>query len=188
MNNTSELNSKKVPELHKLVKATGVAYKVYSKMKKVEMITHLVANAEPEKVEAESKFNDTPLPDPRAKVKKEISDDVEEYLRNGGKITEGPKINDPKRVATHERCAMVNPKETKKKRTKKAKSTSYTTPQTEAPTDGITLKSILEELGIIGTAARKALRNSDIEKPGKQWVWEKGHDDIQKVRNLLESV
>ncbi len=181
MNTTSELNDKKVPELHKLVKATGVAYKVYSKMKKSEMVTHLVANSEKVNIDL------APKPDPRAKIKQKITDGVEEFLADGGKIEVCPGVGDPKITPTNERTALLSPKKKKKGSIKKDK-TSTAKNQTETPNDGITLKSIIEELGIIGTAARKALRGSDIQKPGKQWVWEKGHDDIQRVRDLLESV
>lgn len=39
--------------------------------------------------------------------------------------------------------------------------------------DAVTLSSLLVELKIEGVVARKALRTSEIVKPGKQWAWEK---------------
>lgn len=48
-----------------------------------------------------------------------------------------------------------------------------------------TLQDLLEELGLTGTKARKILRASGVEKPGKQWVWENKSKDLRKAQEAL---
>ena len=71
----------------------------------------------------------------------------------------------------------------KSKKTKKAAPVS----DRQDP-NSVTLQSLTEKLSIDPYEARKALRASDIEKPGKQWVWAKGHKDIKKIEKLLKGI
>lgn len=52
--------------------------------------------------------------------------------------------------------------------------------------DVVTLASLTEGRDIEGRILRRMLRNSDIEKPGTQWEWPTGHDDIAKVKALID--
>lgn len=107
--------------------------------------------------------------------------EVIEYLLAGGEIKQLPYGPEVKPEIRHQESAgkPARRKPTKKKTAKKEK-----TPK--APKgDVVTLAEICTEMGIEGRIARRKLRTSGIPKPGKQWEWNIGHEDIQKVKDLL---
>lgn len=104
--------------------------------------------------------------------------EVIEFLVNGGKIERLPGFEGvkPKPVKEdREMQTIEKPRRTPRKVAKKP-----------AEKTTVTLQSICEELGVEGRIARRKLRNSDIPKPGPQWEWSKGHEDIEKVKELLK--
>lgn len=112
---------------------------------------------------------------------------IEAYLLGGGKITKLksqklPKIKPtiPQSSVPHVQKGRYGFEVTVEKSEKKVVKARANNP------DGITLQSILEEFGVKGTVARKALRASDIEKPGKQWVWNQSDKKaIKAVRKFI---
>lgn len=51
----------------------------------------------------------------------------------------------------------------------------------------VSIQDICDELNVEGRVARRKLRGSDIVKPSESgWVWEAGHADIAKVKELLK--
>lgn len=127
--------------------------------------------------------------------------EVIEFLIAGGNIEElpgfvgiAPKPNSRETSAG----GKVEPQEPKKPRkltkatdaakpaSKPAKATSGK-PSRKADNDLVTIQGICEELGVEGRVARRKLRGSDIVKPSEAgWVWEAGHADIAKVKELLK--
>lgn len=102
--------------------------------------------------------------------------EIIEFLINGGKIERLPGFEGvkPKPVRGDRKIQTTEkPRRTPRKVAKKTAET-------------VTLQSICEELGVNGRIARRKLRNSDIPKPGPQWEWSKGHEDIEKVKELLK--
>ena len=74
-------------------------------------------------------------------------------------------------------------KEAKKPR--KVKKTHEKTPK-KSIEGHVTLKDICDELDVEGRIARRKLRTSDIEKPEGSWSWPEGHEDIERVKELLK--
>ena len=107
--------------------------------------------------------------------------EVIEYLLAGGEIKALPYGPENKPEIRHQESAgkPSRRKPTKRKTPKKEKAPKAT------KEDVVSLKDICTELGIEGRIARRKLRTSDIQKPGKQWEWTPGHEDIQKIKNLL---
>jgi len=180
--NASELKSKTVPFLKKLLKEEGVPYKEYSVMKKAEIITML------------SKPEDKTIPNTSEGLEK----DVEEFVKNGGVITEGPAVGTPRQKPSKETQALMSPTKLRRRKKKNkieaaqgSEDTVVASPKRKKKDfriKEVTLKSICEKHRVKGTLVRKALRTSDIQKPGKQWVWEEGHSDIQTVTDLVISL
>lgn len=170
----TELEAKKVPELMKLVKATGLPYKKYGSMKKAELIDHLMT---PAPLEIKGKDAEH----------QEIRDQTKEFEDNGGEIQQmKPQKNKP-RIPHTEKSAENNPKKARKIKKKSDKKGSDKKAPKKAPeTDTVSLQDILDQVGIAGPKARKLLRGSGLEKPGKQWVWEKGDKGITKVTDFLK--
>jgi len=152
-----ELEKNKVPELQQMAKKRGLKYKEYGTMKKAELIEYLLS---PEPKED------------KAVIKEQLEKDVQDHIENGGEVKQCRSQRPPKRVAPTEKSAEKNVSDSKsKKRGRPNKGLSRKPVRTAE--NVITLQEILEPLGISGTKARKLLRSSDIEKPGKQWVWDK---------------
>lgn len=108
--------------------------------------------------------------------------EVIEYLLAGGEIKQLPYGPEVKPEIRHQESAG---KPARRKPTKKSpKKVKEKTPKAPKE-DVVSLKDICTELGIEGRIARRKLRTSDIEKPGKQWEWTPGHEDIQKIKDLL---
>lgn len=105
--------------------------------------------------------------------------EIIEFLVNGGKIQRLPGFEGVKPKPVREDSGMKTAEKPRRTPRKVAKKT------VEKTTDKVTLQSICEELGVEGRVARRKLRNSDIPKPGSQWEWSKGHEDIKKVKELL---
>lgn len=117
--------------------------------------------------------------------------EVIEFLIMGGKIDEVPGFTGvaPKKTNSRESSAggKVEPVETKPKKTpRKVTKSDKPAKVTKPESDGVTLASILEEIGTDPRVARRKLRGSDIQKPGDSWSWPVGHADIQRVRDLLK--
>lgn len=101
--------------------------------------------------------------------------EVIEFLINGGKIKRLPGFEGVKPKPVRRDSEMQTPKKPRRTPRKVAKQSNM-----------ITLRSICEELGVDGRVARRKLRNSDIPKPGSQWEWSQGHEDIKRVKELLK--
>src|SRR5690606_38446427 len=103
--------------------------------------------------------------------------EIIEFLVNGGKIKQLPGFEGvkpkPVRKDSGVKIQTTKPRRIPRKVAKPVE------------TNMVTLRSICEELGVEGRVARRKLRNSDIPKPGSQWEWSKGHEDIKRVKELL---
>lgn len=108
--------------------------------------------------------------------------EVIEYLLAGGEIKKLPYGPENKPGIKHQESAGM--KKPRKRPTKKTSTKKEKAPK--APKgDVVTLAQICEELGVEGRIARRKLRGSDIQKPGKQWEWTPGHEDIDRIKELL---
>lgn len=125
--------------------------------------------------------------------------EVIEYLLVGGTIEEvpgftaiAPKPNSRETSAG----GKVEPQEPKKPR-KPTKATAAAKPASKpakatsakpkATGDTVSIQDICDELNVEGRVARRKLRGSDIVKPSESgWIWEAGHADIAKVKELLK--
>ena len=127
--------------------------------------------------------------------------EVIEYLLVGGTIEEvpgftgvAPKPNNRETSAG----GKVEPQEPKKPR-KPTKSTDAAKPaskparkmkekaKTKPGDNVVSIQDICDELDVEGRVARRKLRGSDIVKPSESgWIWEAGHADIAKVKELLK--
>lgn len=116
------------------------------------------------------------------KIKKETN----AFISQGGNVVQLRPQRTPKRQPPTMASAEQNKRTTVKP--KKVKSTQRKSRVKRVREDEniITLQSILEEIGLAGQIARKALRASGIEKPGKQWCWPKGSKELAKVTELME--
>ena len=158
-----------VPHLQKIANRHGLPYTEIKGMKKKDLVEFLVsAVRKTEEIDIES---------------------VDDFTNKGGSIKKIksqllPKVTPPvhNSAVPHEQKGRWGYGEVKKKIKKvKAKPARADNP------DGITLQSILLEFGVKGTTARKALRVSDIKKPGKQWVWDKTDKvSIKAVRKFIK--
>lgn len=126
--------------------------------------------------------------------------EVIEYLLVGGTIEEvpgftgiAPKPNNRETSAG----GKVEPQEPKKPRklnkakdaakpaSKPRKASAKATSKPEG--DLVSIQDICDELSVEGRVARRKLRGSDIVKPSESgWIWEAGHADIAKVKELLK--
>lgn len=153
------------------LKAMGFSYSDYAKLKNDELLP-LLESGKPGKTEI-------------------LSAHTEAFANRGGKVEVCKPASDKSFAKPSEKQAL------KKKRTLKkvAKKSSVAKPtgtgdkparkRTPVKAEGVLLKALIRELNVSGTEARKALRNSGIEKPAKQWIWPEGHPDIAKVKELL---
>ncbi|UOL48400.1 hypothetical protein [Pseudomonas phage Almagne] len=127
--------------------------------------------------------------------------EVIEFLIAGGNIEElpgftaiAPKPNSRETSAG----GKVEPQEPKKPR-KPTKATDATKPaskpvrrmkekaKTKPGDNVVSIQDICDELDVEGRVARRKLRGSDIVKPSESgWIWEAGHADIAKVKELLK--
>lgn len=68
---------------------------------------------------------------------------------------------------------------------RKLKKISKPEPETKAA-GGYSAADLAKELGMKGSALRRALRAIKAKKPGKQWVWDKKSDPgLEKIRKEL---
>lgn len=194
MNITTEsLSSKKVPELQKMLKAEGIPYKVYSKLKKQEMITRLIPPAQ-DQVEPEEPVESQPeITDPHLVIKTA----TEEFLARGGKIQQLPSPRDPKKIPANEKTALTTYKSEKKtKKVKKAKKKNEKSLDNSGnkksvvrdSKDLVTLKDFISKYSVTGVQVRKALRSSEIEKPGKQWAWDSKDPALKELAKLISEL
>ncbi len=130
------------------------------------------------------------LPDVMKRVDGTDIESVEDFTNKGGSIKKIksqllPKVTPPvhNSAVPHEQKGRWGYDAVKKK----IKKTKSIKPARADNPEGITLQSILLEFGVKGTTARKALRVSDIKKPGKQWVWNKTDKvSIKAVRKFIK--
>lgn len=110
---------------------------------------------------------------------------TEEFIARGGNILECRSQRDPKPKATGLLAATkdLRPKKIKKskKSPKGSGSKSTARPRVRSQEGVITLQEILDQFGIGGPRARKILRGSEIQKPGKQWIWKSGSKEHREV-------
>jgi len=117
----------------------------------------------------------------------DIEKETEEFESNGGQVEECKPQKNPKRVPPTMSSAEKNPRGKKPKKVKGDSTVKKSRVKRIREDDNIvTLQSIINELNLAGQLARKALRASGIEKPGKQWCWEKGSKELKKVQELME--
>lgn len=108
------------------------------------------------------------------------------FLAEGGQITKVPGFEGvaPKKVNRNETSAggKVEPK----RQPRRVPRTDPDVKVTKVKEGLVTIQNICDELDVEGRIARRKLRTSGIDKPGKSWEWEAGHADIQKVKELLK--
>lgn len=155
------------------LKSMGFDYADYAKLKKDELIP-LLESGKPSKGEI-LKAHESNFENKGGKVI---------VCKPGKEFSTGP---------ANEKVALKK-KRTLKKVIKSAKSPSSPNPvepsskrdkKVPVKSEGVLLKSLIRDLNISGTDARKALRTSGIVKPSKQWIWPEGHPDLAKVKELL---
>lgn len=108
--------------------------------------------------------------------------EVQHYLIGGGKITVGNPPGQVNQKPTREDQAMKPQRRTLKSKKEKLKGE---TTHREAPKGFVTLAQLCADLGIDGKAARRILRASDLQKPGKSWTWKEGSAELTAAKNLL---
>jgi len=108
-----------------------------------------------------------------------------EYLLGGGEIKQLPYGPEVKPEIRHQESAGQARKKPTKVTKKTADKAEKKTAKKVTDENTVTLAGICLELGVEGRIARRKLRTSDITKPGKQWEWELGNADIDKVKTLL---
>ncbi len=207
------LRSKTVPQLHKEARSLGVPYSTYSRMKKDELVTHILSQEDYEREAAEelpeddyvmtpmSLIGDDPAPpkdrengDEGAVTSSEIEKQVEEFLNRGGRITELPGPQDPKHKISSMKQALkpvAGPaRKTRSKKQNPVTSVEVQGEEESAPVslgDMVELSTLLGRYRLKGTVARKALRKSEIEKPGSRWMWKKGSSELARVESILKA-
>ena len=111
--------------------------------------------------------------------------EIIEFLLAGGEIEALPEAPQP--VPKNSREDSAGGKAPQKKKPRKAKKNKEKKKEkTQKDENLVTLKGICEELGVEGRIARRKLRGSDIEKPEGQWAWPVGHEDIDRVKELIK--
>lgn len=116
-----------------------------------------------------------------------IEREVDDFISKGGNVVQLRPQRTPKRQPPTMASAEQNERTVAKP--KKVKSTTPRKSRVKRVREDeniVTLQSILEDIGLAGQIARKALRASGIEKPGKQWCWPKGSKELAKVTELMQ--
>lgn len=117
----------------------------------------------------------------------DLENDVKAFEENGGEIVTCKPQRNKKRVPATQASAekMVGGKKMavangeikiRKSRVKRVREDENI----------VTLQSIIEKIGLSGQLARKALRASGVEKPGKQWCWPKDSAALTNVTELMQ--
>lgn len=128
-----------------------------------------------------------------------VTNDAElDFILKGGCIKELPTFSDPRLEIPRESSAgdKIDPEkeakreqEKKERRRKPRKVNSKPAKDSKTPKaqNGISLKTLCEELNIEPRVARRKLRNSDLEKPTSGWEWDKDDTDtIKQVKLILK--
>jgi hypothetical protein len=135
-------------------------------------------------------LTDKAKPKQKEKEHFDLNRDVENFKANGGEVKQCRPQRTPKRIPPtmssaeksdrpHKKSKYVRKDGDPKPRTSRVK-------RVREDENIVTLQSVLNEVGLKGSLARKALRSSGIQKPGKQWCWPKDSKDLESVRNLME--
>lgn len=129
-------------------------------------------------------------PKPTAKEQQhlDLSSQIEEFTAQGGEVTQCKPQKNPKRVPPTMASAEKNNISGKKIKAKKITDDTPRKSRVKRVREDeniITLQSIINEIGLPGALARKALRAARIEKPGKQWCWGKDSKELEKIKELM---
>lgn len=120
-------------------------------------------------------------------IKKVTQTAVDKYIKNGGEITECKPGRKWKEKPPTQKSALLTGK--KRKGAKKLiDQPKKSTPKRNNP-EVVTLKQICEDLGITSYKVRKHFRAIGLEKPGKQWAWDKTQTkEINKIKKTIKEI